>query len=173
MKKAELKKIIDKHTTCASDFENIWKAVQSYASHPSPMSAEQVEVLHAIMVLAEHGIPGYAFGDNEAACEMDNRLSEICRLASTTPSVKAEGWVSVEDGLPEPLETVWLSNGKGFTSLGCRTELVDVGDDTYNWCWAQSNGIIYEEKGKIVSECEDDDLDVKFWQPLPAPPKQQ
>ena len=51
----------------------------------SPMSAEQVEVLHAIMVLAEHGIPGYAFGDNEAACEMDNRLSEICRLASTTP----------------------------------------------------------------------------------------
>ena len=62
----------------------------------SPMSAEQVEVLHAIMVLAEHGIPGYAFGDNEAACEMDNRLSEICRLASTTPSVKADGWVSVD-----------------------------------------------------------------------------
>ena len=61
------------------------KALRDYASHPSPMSAEQVEVLHAIMVLAEHGIPGYAFGDNEAACEMDNRLSEICRLASTTP----------------------------------------------------------------------------------------
>ena len=72
------------------------KALRDYASHPSPMSAEQVEVLHAIMVLAEHGIPGYAFGDNEAACEMDNRLSEICRLASTTPSVKAEGWVSVD-----------------------------------------------------------------------------
>ena len=72
------------------------KALRDYASHPSPMSAEQVEVLHAIMVLAEHGIPGYAFGDNEAACEMDNRLSEICRLASTTPSVKADGWVSVD-----------------------------------------------------------------------------
>ena len=72
------------------------KALRDYASHPSPMSAEQVEVLHAIMVLAEHGIPGYAFGDNEAACEMDNRLSEICRLAATTPSVKADGWVSVD-----------------------------------------------------------------------------
>ena len=77
-------------------YSEIVKDLQQLASHPSPMSAEQVEVLHAIMVLAEHGIPGYAFGDNEAACEMDNRLSEICRLASTTPSVKADGWVSVD-----------------------------------------------------------------------------
>ena len=80
-------------------FNKVIEAMEEYRlqSHPSPMSAEQVEVLHAIMVLAEHGIPGYAFGDNEAACEMDNRLSEICRLASTTPSVKADGWVSVEE----------------------------------------------------------------------------
>ena len=79
-------------------FNKVIEAMEEYRlqSHPSPMSAEQVEVLHAIMVLAEHGIPGYAFGDNEAACEMDNRLSEICRLASTTPSVKADGLETVK-----------------------------------------------------------------------------
>ena len=82
-------------------FNKVIEAMEEYRlqSHPSPMSAEQVEVLHAIMVLAEHGIPGYAFGDNEAACEMDNRLSEICRLASTAPSVKAEGWVNIYEDI--------------------------------------------------------------------------
>jgi len=30
--------------------------------------------------------------------------------------------------------------------------------------------VIYQEKNKIVSECESDDLDVKFWHRLPEPP---
>jgi len=106
MKTATAEEILSKHTGETGIYlthgmvrgSDALEAMEEYRlqSHPSPMSAEQVEVLHAIMVLAEHGIPGYAFGDNEAACEMDNRLSEICRLASTTPSVKADGWVSVD-----------------------------------------------------------------------------
>lgn len=77
---------------------------------------------------------------------------------------KDSGWISVEDRLPEDLESVWISNGKGWTSLGC---MHDYGD---GWCWAESNGVIYQEGDKIVVECEADDLDVKFWMPLPDPP---
>ena len=89
---------------------------------------------------------------------------------STAPAVKADGWVSVEDKLPEVLETVWVSNGKGWTALGCRTDYYENDEGGFDWCWAGSNGIIYEESGKIVSECEEDDLDVRFWHPLPEPP---
>lgn len=91
-------------------------------------------------------------------------------IAATAPTVKAEGWVSVEDKLPEVLETVWVSNGKGWTALGCRTDYYENDEGGFDWCWAGSNGIIYEESGKIVSECEEDDLDVRFWHPLPEPP---
>lgn len=73
-------------------------------------------------------------------------------------------WVAVENGLPDELETVWISNGKGWTTLGCLV-YVEGG-----WHWAETNGLIYQDKGKIVSECESDDLDVKFWHRLPDPP---
>lgn len=39
-------------------------------------------LLADIKMIAEHGIPYYAFGDNEAACDMNNRLAEIYSLAS-------------------------------------------------------------------------------------------
>ena len=32
------------------------------------------------------------------------------------------GWVAVTDALPKPLQTVWLTNGKGWCSLGCLVE---------------------------------------------------
>lgn len=32
MTKNQLKKIVDKHTTCASDYEAIWRAVEAYSS---------------------------------------------------------------------------------------------------------------------------------------------
>lgn len=74
------------------------------------------------------------------------------------------GWIAVTETLPKPLQTVWLTNGKGWVSLGCLVES-DGG-----WHWAQSNGIIYIENGEIVSECESEDLDVNFWHELPKPP---
>lgn len=73
-------------------------------------------------------------------------------------------WVSVTDSLPDLLETVWLTDGKGFVCLGCR-----VASDDW-WHWAKSNVIIYSENGKIISECESEDLDVMFWHELPKLP---
>ncbi len=83
--------------------------------------------------------------------DLDNRIEE-------------SGWVAVTDALPKPLQTVWLTNGKGWVSLGCRAES-DGG-----WHWAESNGVIYIENGEIVAECESDDLDVIFWHELPKIP---
>ena len=74
-------------------------------------------------------------------------------------------WFCIKDDLPEELETVWISNGKGFTVLGCLVY------DENGWQWAISNGIIYEENGKIVAECESDDLDVIYWARLPKAPQ--
>lgn len=74
------------------------------------------------------------------------------------------GWVAVTDALPKALQTVWLTNSKGWCRLGCLVE------DDEGWHWAESNGVIYIENGEIVSECESDDLDVNFWHELPKPP---
>ena len=69
-----------------------------------------------------------------------------------------------KDKLPEERETVWVTDGLGYTTLGCIVYLDDA------WHWAESNGIIYQEKGNIVSECELYDIDVRFWHRLPKPP---
>ena len=79
-------------------------------------------------------------------------------------------WISVKNSLPAPLETVLISNGQGATWIGCRSDLVDYGDG-YNWCWMAAVSNVREENGKIVAECEDDDLDVLYWHKLPLPPK--
>ena len=79
-------------------------------------------------------------------------------------------WVSVKDSLPDYLETVWVSDGKGWTTLGCRTDLFDDGIGGLTWCWAACTGIIYEQEGKIIGECEEDDWDVKYWHKVPNPP---
>jgi hypothetical protein len=77
------------------------------------------------------------------------------------------GWVLCDEDMPEPLETVWISNGKGWTTLGC---IVDFEE---GYCWAELvNGLVYQEGDKIVAECEADDMDVVFWHRLPQPPKQ-
>ena len=90
-------------------------------------------------------------------------------LNHETPSIAnlllGEGWLDANFNLPDELETVFISNGKGWTSIGCRVYVRDCG-----WCWAESNGVIYQEKGVIVAECEIDDLDVKYWHKLPKPP---
>jgi len=81
-----------------------------------------------------------------------------------TKQETTDGWVSVKDKLPEEQETVWVTDGLGYTTLGCIVYLDDA------WHWAESNGIIYQEKGNIVSECEPYDIDVRFWHRLPKPP---
>jgi hypothetical protein len=70
-------------------------------------------------------------------------------------------WISVNEKLPEPLETVWITNGK-FVNLGC---LVDHED---GWCWAKSVEEPYIQDGKILVGCEPDDLDVTHWHPVPS-----
>lgn len=67
------------------------------------------------------------------------------------------------DALPAHLETVWLTNGK-WVALGC---LVDTED---GWHWAECTGSIYAKNGKIVAECESEDLGVTHWHSLPKLP---
>lgn len=182
---------------------------QSYASQPSTvMSAEQVDtrLLDKIKSIALHNIPYYAFGDNEAACEMSNRLVEIYKLAESAtspsvkadvvktphpdkpfivanvreimeqydtdtvsysrmvemlndavfqwmakqPSVKADGWVSVEDGLPTEKDAD--ENGKVLIYRNMNEGQKSMSKTIFDW-W-------------MVKNCDK----TTMWQPLPAPP---
>jgi hypothetical protein len=80
-------------------------------------------------------------------------------------SENKEQWIFLGDKSPNELETVWAYNNEtGFVALACMV---------YNegWLWSISNGNIYSEDGKIVSECElDDDYDFTHWMPLPELP---
>ena len=88
MKTAELKVIIDKHTTSLADFEAIWGAVNKYMqSHPSPMSAEQVELLESSKI-ALHTLDCIEFTREQGTAS--KRLETAISNFSTTPSVKAE-----------------------------------------------------------------------------------
>ena len=155
MKKAELKKIIDKHTTCASDFDAIWNAVKETLadSHPSPMSADAKP-------FTEENVKDMI--ESDATYEwMANNMNEFIFewLKSNAPSVKADGWVSVEDGLPEDGEDVLCIS----KSINCPV-------------LANYNNSAFEVK---KYPCPSDRVliayweDVTHWQPLPNPPKQQ
>lgn len=74
-------------------------------------------------------------------------------------------WISVEDKLPEEQQTVWAYDNKTkFITLACLMYYD-------GWLWTVSNGMIYVEDGKIISECElDDDYDFTHWMPLPELP---
>lgn len=81
-------------------------------------------------------------------------------------------WIPVNQGLPKENETVWIYNEKNnFVALGCIGWIGSGEDGDGNWIWAISNGIIYSENGKIVSECEpDDDYEITHWCSLPEIP---
>lgn len=58
------------------------------------------ETLNEIINLAEPGIPYYAYGDNEAACQMAtnlNRIAELCRMLTSQLESPA--------GVPKPSTT--------------------------------------------------------------------
>ncbi len=111
----------------------------------------------------EHG--NFQFYKEEVLQAMDEYASD---LQSENERLKAEmEWILCDDDMPEVDETVWITNGCGWTALGCLVQCEG------GYCWAVTNGIIYEEDDKIVSECElDDDYDVVYWHRLPKPPKQ-
>lgn len=74
-------------------------------------------------------------------------------------------FIPITEDLPDNLETVWLANKKNnWVTLGCRVEF----EDSYHW--AESNGVIYVDEGRIVSECESADLDVTHFCRLPKLP---
>ena len=62
-------------------------------------------------------------------------------------------WILLKDMQPSENELVWLYNiHTNFIALGCLVYVVNEG-----WFWGVSNGTIYVENSKIVSECEFDD----------------
>ena len=69
--------------------------LQSYASNPSPMSAEQVDELGYYYPLFKF------FSDEHGLSLLDSQLQDViheCKkfIEPASPSVKADGWVSVE-----------------------------------------------------------------------------
>ncbi len=79
-------------------------------------------------------------------------------------------WKALKDEQPAELETVWACNpATGFVALACRVWIED--GEAGGWLWAVSNGTIWQEAGRIISECEmDDDYDFTHWLPLPVLP---
>ena len=89
--------------------------LQSYASHPSPMSAEQVEELaekYASEEFDKHSFSEFKGAENSlwenrkadfiaGYIEWENRKHNFIAgyNAATTPSVKAEGWVNIYEDI--------------------------------------------------------------------------
>ena len=127
------------------------KALRDYASHPSPMSAEQVEELGYYYPLFKF------FSDEHGLSLLDSQLQDViheCKkfIEPASPSVKADGWVSVEDELPK---------------VGQKVDLWLVPDDeekSYRMTWTWEK----ESTARItINGCK-----VTHWQPF-APPKQK
>jgi len=127
-----------------------------------------------LMAIVKHHLPSKG-DDKYCVCKiqkpmarnLDDTINCIeCRKQIEPPQKSDElvEWISVKDRLPEYNETVWACNEKdGYVNLACI-----VNPDNDGWLWAVTNGIIYSEDGKIVSECElDDDYDFTHWMPLP------
>jgi hypothetical protein len=53
------------------------QSAQAAGSVPAVVSDALLDCLDTAYDLANHGIPFYAYGDNEAACDMASRLEQI------------------------------------------------------------------------------------------------
>jgi hypothetical protein len=74
-------------------------------------------------------------------------------------------WFSLNENLPEENEIIWLYDSESnFVALGCLV----FNEGKYNF--AVSNGVIYAENNKIVSDCEIDDYNFTHWSKLPELP---
>ena len=134
-------------------FNKVIEAMEEYRlqSHPSPMSAEQVEELGYYYPLFKF------FSDEHGLSLLDSQLQDViheCKkfIEPASPSVKADGWVSVEDELPK---------------VGQKVDLWLVPDDeekSYRMTWTWEK----ESTARItINGCK-----VTHWQPF-TPPKQQ
>ena len=70
-------------------------------------------------------------------------------------------WRDSDVFMPQEEKTLFISNGRGWTSIGCLVYLND------SWYWGEMSAGIYQENDEIIAECELDDLDVRFWHPFP------
>ena len=102
---------------------------------------------------------------NEGNRAMYQKLKE----GKSAPPKDINGWIALQDALPDENETVWLyHNVSRFLALGCR---IYPQDEENGWLWAVSNGTIYSENRKIVAECEaDDNYEFTHFCPLPILP---
>lgn len=73
---------IGEHTSSNIPWENAIEAAQEFLLRNSP--GEPAGKLDEIAGLANHSIPFYAYGDNQAACEMADLLKKIRRLCCAT-----------------------------------------------------------------------------------------
>ena len=123
----------------------VWNECEQ--SHPSPMSAEQVEELgKEAKGYMLNLLPPSQFGENPEC----DRLLEIIHTLSTTPSVKADGWVSVEDGLPTEKDAD--ENGKVLICRNMNEGQKSMSKTIFDW--------------SMVKNCDK----TTMWQPLPAAP---
>ena len=134
-------------------FNKVIEAMEEYRlqSHPSPMSAEQVEELGYYYPLFKF------FSDEHGLSLLDSQLQDViheCKkfIEPASPSVKADGWVSVEDGLPEKGERVIVCTDNWVVAC-CYINIHG------EWKMAYDSSLFH---GKIT-----------HYQPLPNPPKQQ
>ena len=56
--------------------------------HSYTVDAQLVDEINR---LCDHQIPFYAYGDNQAACEMASRLAAIAEMLPTPDATKSEG----------------------------------------------------------------------------------
>lgn len=95
------------------------------------------ETLKQALELSEHSIPQYAYGDNEAACEMASRLEKIAEiLRAATDAEQAKGREAVvypPDGTTSPFTVINL--GQGAVQMGDA-----IHDDRLPALWFGKNG---------------------------------
>lgn len=105
--------------------------------------------------------PHAALQDQNGRIYLVNRL--LAEFANERFNI-LRSYIPVEKELPPLGEVVIGTDGKSFACLCLR--FMDNIEDDY-WCWAEVKGI-YLKDGKICEEeAEMDDLDIKFWLPLP------
>jgi len=127
-------------------------AIHSLGEFPAEnkMSAEQVEELGYYYPLFKF------FSDEHGLTLLDSQLQDViheCKkfIEPTSPSVKAGGWVSVDDGLPLTGKRVLCITTSGFISVGYN----------YRDVWEMNDcGESFASRGYTVTH----------WHPIPTPP---